>query len=274
MAKHRAIDLAVNVDMGSLGKPRWLREAGALLGKGDDWYQDIAPDELLPVLDAHGIERAVLGIDALAPSDHVMGFVQKHPDRFFLSVTCDPRTVMKGVHALERLKGELGPQVVEARIVPFQLDLAPDTPLFYPFYAKCTELRLPIAIYTGLPIPPLPGDVGHPMLLDRVCVHFPDLVIVMAHGADPWWDVACRLMLKYRNLYLQTSAWAPKRLPDELIHFMNTRGQDKVLWASNHPTLPIPRCFEEFDGLPLREGVLDKFLYRNAARVFFGEEAT
>ena len=88
-------------------------------------------------------------------------------------------------------------------------------------------------IFTGLPVPPLPGECQHPLRLDRVCFHFPELKLLMCHGADPWWDVAIRLMIKYRGLHLQTSAWAPKRLPPELIHFMNTRGQDKILCASN-----------------------------------------
>ena len=37
----------------------------------------------------------------------------------------------------------------------------------------------------------------------------------MIHGADPWWDIAIRLLIKYQNLRLMTSAWSPKRLPGE-----------------------------------------------------------
>ena len=51
---------------------------------------------------------------------------------------------------------------------------------------------------------------------------------------------------------------------------MNTRGQDKVIFASDHPVLSMDRCIEEAKGLDLREGVLDKYLYANAHRVFFG----
>ena len=107
------------------------------------------------------------------------------------------------------------------------------------------------------------------MHLDRVCLDFPELKLVMAHGADPWWGVAIRLMLKYRNLYLMTSAYAPKYLPPELISFMNTRGSDKVMFASDHPVLSMERCIAEAQDLDLREGVLDKYLYANAERVFF-----
>ena len=107
------------------------------------------------------------------------------------------------------------------------------------------------------------------MFLDRVCLHFPELKLVMAHGADPWWNEAIRLMIKYRNLSLMTSAYLPKYFPPELLNYMNTRGRRKILFASDHPVIQIKRCVEEAEKLDLRPGVLDAFLYENAARLFF-----
>jgi predicted TIM-barrel fold metal-dependent hydrolase len=160
--------------------------------------------------------------------------------------------------------------VVLARITPFMAGATPpNDKVYYPAYAKCIDLDLPIAINTGLPGPPMPGACQDPMHLDEVCVFFPELKLVMAHGADPWWDVAIRLMIKYRNLYMQTSAYAPKYFPPQLIQFMNTRGQDKIMFASDHPVLSFERCIAEAQALDLREGVLDKFLYANADGLFF-----
>ena len=93
-----------------------------------------------------------------------------------------------------------------------------------PVYAKCIELGLPISINTGIPGPPMPAEPQRPLYLDEVCLFFPELTLIMAHGADPWWGEAIRLLLKYPNLYMMTSAYAPKYLPAELIQFMNTRG--------------------------------------------------
>jgi len=76
---------------------------------------------------------------------------------------------------------------------------------------------------------PIPGEVQNPIHLDRVCVRFPELKLCMIHGADPWWDVAIRLLIKYNNLRLMTSAWSPKRLPESLLHYMRTRGKNKVI---------------------------------------------
>jgi predicted TIM-barrel fold metal-dependent hydrolase len=76
-------------------------------------------------------------------------------------------------------------------------------------------------------------------------------------------------MIKYKNLHLMTSAYAPRYLPAELIHFMNTRGQDKILFATDHPVLSFQRCIGEAQKLDLRPGVLDKYLRANAERLFF-----
>lgn len=50
---------------------------------------------------------------------------------------------------------------------------------------------------------------------------------------------------------------------------MNTRGQNKVMLASDHPVLPFERCITEAEAIDFREGVLDRYLYNNAADLFF-----
>jgi hypothetical protein len=175
------------------------------------------------------------------------------PDRRVLGVHVDPRGLMKATRALASIAGS--EPVVLARITPFYFDLAPDQSAYYPIYAKCIALGLPLAINTGIPGPPAPAACQNPIHLDRVCLDFPELVLVMAHGADPWWNVAIRLMLECRNLYLKTSAYAPKYFPPELLHFMNTRGQDKGIFASDHPALSMERALGEARALELRPGV-------------------
>ena len=90
----------------------------------------------------------------------------------------------------------------------------------------------------------------------------------MAHGADPWWGEAIRLLLKYPNLYMMTSAYLPKYLPEELIRFMNTRGRNKVMFATDFPFLPFDRAVAEAKALPFRDGVLERYLRDNALELF------
>ncbi|EUA49931.1 amidohydrolase family protein [Mycobacterium xenopi 3993] len=94
----------------------------------------------------------------------------------------------------------------------------------------------------------------------------------MIHGADPWWEVAIRLLLKYDNLRLMTSAWSPKRLPQSLLHYMRTRGADKIIFASDWPVLRMRRVVPEACALELPVEVLKNYLYNNARRFFFDRE--
>jgi predicted TIM-barrel fold metal-dependent hydrolase len=267
----RAIDLWVNANMGPADSaPDFLQAVNRDYFKRDegDFFHVAGIDELLETMDRTGVEKALLTTSAHRPDEVTLSFAKRRPDRFALACQLDPSKPMKAVRALERFHGEYGP--VLARITPFAIDVPPSHAIYYPVYTRCIDLGLPISINTGIPGPPMPGECQHPMHLDRVCLHFPELVLVMAHGADPWWGEACRLMLKYPNLYLMTSAYLPKYLPPDFLHFMNTRGRHKVMYASDHPVIAMDRCLEEARKLDLRPGVLEAWLYDNAERVLFG----
>ncbi len=263
------IDAWVNVNIGGGGRPDFLKKVAKEYFKqnADDFFRSYSVDEMLELMDAQGVEKAILTTDARHPDEHVLSFPKQHPDRFFVGVQIDPRKGMKAVRALEHMKREH--DIVLARITPFSINLPPNHAVYYPVYAKCIELGLPITINTGIPGPPAPAACQDPIHLDEVCLHFPELKLVMAHGADPWWGVATRLMIKYPGLHLMTSAYSPKYFPPELIQFMNTRGKNKIIFASDHPALPMGRAVEEARALELRPGILPKFLYENAERVFF-----
>jgi predicted TIM-barrel fold metal-dependent hydrolase len=267
MSTAPVIDAFVNVVMGSAERPAYLvRVAEDYFKRADEIFHDISVAELLALMDRIGVEKAIITTRAETPTAHALSFPATRPDRFLLSAYVDPRRGMPALRELEQLVRNH--PVALARVVPFMINLPPDDRVYYPLYAKCVELELPISVNTGIPGPPAPGRCQDPMYLDEVCLFFPELKLIMAHGADPWWQVAIRLMLKYSNLYMMTSAYAPKYFPPELLHYMNTRGQDKILFASDHPVLSMERCLKEAMELDLREGVLHKFLYQNSARLF------
>ncbi len=266
----RAMDLWVNVSMGAMADTPFLQKVKEEYFKaGDDFFRNIEADELVALMDGIGVERVLLSVDPYRPEQRILDFTASHPGRFFLAAQPQLTRGMKALWALEDLARDY--PVVLARVTPFQLDKPPSDPIYYPLYAKCIEMDIPVGINTGLPGPPVPGECQHPMHLDRVCLHFPQLKIIMQHGADPWWDLAIRLMIKYRNLYLMTSAYSPKYLPESLLHYMNTRGKHKIMFASDHPVLGMDRCLEEAKALDLRDGVLEKYLFDNADAVLFGE---
>ena len=222
-------------------------------------------DEMVRMMDAAGIDGGILTINAADPKPFA-DMAQRYPGRFCLSTVIDPMQGMEAVRTVERVVKDYGVRLI--RMVPFLFNRPPNDKVCYPIYAKCIELDVAVSVNTGIPGPPMPAEPQRPLYLDEVCLFFPELVLIMAHGADPWWGEAIRLLLKYPNLYMMTSAYLPKYLPQELIQFMNTRGQDKVMFATDFPFLPFDRAIESAKALPFRPGVLQKYLRSNAARLF------
>ena len=75
----------------------------------------------------------------------------------------------------------------------------------YPIYAACMELDIPIVVNAGIAGPRLPSACQKVELFDNVCYDFPELRIVMRHGAEPWTELAMKLMLKWPGLHYMPS---------------------------------------------------------------------
>jgi uncharacterized protein len=226
--------------------------------------------ELLDEMDELGVEKAILTDNLAQPSVTAREFVADRPDRFALAM--GGMNLLRPIPALRELAAVVEDLPVACAVVGPSFwgegHYPPSDAVYYPLYTKCAELDLPLCINTGIPGPPIPGDVQNPIHLDRVCIRFPELRLCMIHGADPWWDIAIRLLIKYENLRLMTSAWSPKRLPESLLHYMRTRGSNKVLFASDWPVLKQRRVLPEALALDLPRDVMDNYLYNNAREFF------
>lgn len=272
----RAHDMLTNVDMGEMKPPEWMiRVKEDTFKGGGSFLANRELDEVLEEMDALGVERAVLIARMPDVSARTRRFVEERPDRFHLGLGgFDFLRPMPSIRTLQSMVADLpvaytisGPSFWGDGMYP------PDHAVYFPLYTKACELELPVCLNTGIPGPPLPAEAQNPIHLDRVCIRFPELKLCMVHGADPWWDLAIRLMIKYRNLRLMTSAWAPKRLPESVLHYLRTRGKDRIIFASDSPVLSQTRCITEATALDLEPDVLDAYLYRNAQDFFFGGSA-
>jgi uncharacterized protein len=268
----RAHDCLVNVDMGEGPQPDWMVRVKEDYFKADSsMFRSRELPELLDEMDAQGVRRAVLMTNITKPSQRATHFAEQHPDRFNLGL--GGHNLLRPMPTLRALESFVASNpVAYLSIGPsFWGDgrYPPTDSVYFPLYTKCCELSMPLCMNTGLPGPPIPGEVQNPIYLDRVCYHFPELKLCMMHGADPWWDTAIRLMIKYANVRLMTSAWSPRHLPQSLLHFMRTRGKDRVIFASDSPVLSITRTITEASVLELPEAVRDNYLYGNAERFFF-----
>jgi predicted TIM-barrel fold metal-dependent hydrolase len=237
-----------------------------LFGNGPSLPEGSDPvDYTLEQMEKFSIGRAVVDV-ALDPP--AAGAVRRRPDRFIASCSVDPNRGMEAVRQIERLHAEVGVRAVSLAPAMMSPQVPIDDKRAYPVYAKCVELDLPVFITVGVPGPRVPMAAQRVELLDEVCWFFPELRIVMRHGAEPWDDLAVKLMLKWPNLYYSTSAFAPRRYPQSIIDYANTRGADKVMFAGYYAVgLTWDRIFTELDQLALKDEVWPKFLRDNACRV-------
>ncbi len=217
-------------------------------------------------MDEHGIEKAMVGFMEDKTSIKAK---ETYPDRFFFDLPCNPNEGMNEVRRIKRLHKDFGIKAVSVFPAGTCPQVAINDARMYPLYAACVELDIPILLNVGVPGPRIPLETQKVEHLDEVCWFFPELKVIMRHGAEPWQDLAVKLMIKYPNLYYSTSAFAPKHYPKAIIDYANRRGADKIIYAGYFPMgLSLDRIFSDMKNVPFNKDVWPKFLRENAAKVF------
>jgi len=75
---------------------------------------------------------------------------------------------------------------------------------------------------------------------------------VAAHTGWPWVEELIALGWKHRNVYIATTAHAPRYWDPKLIAYINTRGRDRVLFGTDYPVLGHKECMDQVEELDLR----------------------
>jgi len=262
-------------------RPKWSTEFWTRkIGRGSELAAGVPHERMLAMMDEAGIERAFLiatktGRLGLPGSWHlpyelVADAVRRHPDRFSALAGLDPYEGMQGVRALEHAVRELG--FIGAHMYPHWFELAPDHARWYPFYAKCVELDVPVQMQVGQSLIYAPEQrlrsVGRPITLDAVACDFPELKLVGIHIGIPWTEEMIAMAWKHPNVYIGCDAHSPKYWPASFVHYLNTYGQDKVVFGTDYPVLDFARTREELEALPLRDEAKRKLLRDNALRIY------
>lgn len=237
-------------------------------------------DAVLASLDEAAISRAMItGFDeastagtCFVSNEAVAAVAERHPSRFLPFAGAD---VMRSSHALRDLEywiRERGFMGLSLR--PFMIGLPADDRRYYPFYAKCVELDVPLSIHASANWTTCrPSDLGHPRHFDAVACDFPDLKLILSHAGYPWVLEACLLAWKHPNVYLELGAHRPRYFTapgagwEPLLRYGQTTIQDKVLYGTGAFLLqrPAAELLGEFRALPIKPEVMEKWLWRNAA---------
>lgn len=219
-------------------------------------------------LDREGAAVSVIGrVDNYVLAD----VVAEYPDRFFALASISPFDGMRGVREFEHLIKER--KLNGLRVAALYNNLAASDRRYYPLYAKCVELDVPVRIYSTMNYAnDRPYDLGHPRHLDQIAMDFPELRIDAALSGWPWVPDLVGLMRRHPNLYCDTSAHHPQYFGvpgagwEMFMQFGNTLLQDKIMvgFSKDSFGLTIPQSVAMYEKLPLKDKVIEKWLYGNA----------
>jgi predicted TIM-barrel fold metal-dependent hydrolase len=243
-------------------------------------WRGLPVSQYLRKMDRAGIERSLLiavraGDLAVRgsfelPYERVAKVCARYPDRFSGLAGIDPYRGVAGLRELDHAVRNLG--FVGAHLYPHWFGLAPDHAKYYPYYARCAELDVPIMMQIGHNLVysrerRLPS-VGRPICLDAVAIDFPELRLIGIHIGIPWTEEAISMAWKHENVFLAGDAYAPKHWPKNFVHYANTYGSHKVLFGTDWPVIDPERAMAEVAALGLRPESQRALLRDNALRVF------
>jgi hypothetical protein len=105
---------------------------------------------------------------------------------------------------------------------------------------------------------------------------FPELRIVAGLSGWPWVTDMVALLRRHPNFYCDTASHRPRYFGvpgsgwELFLQFGNTLLQDKIMVGLSWEAfgLPMETLVEEYAALPLKDSVIDKWLYKNAQRFF------
>jgi predicted TIM-barrel fold metal-dependent hydrolase len=239
-------------------------------------FDDGGMEALVADMDTSGIEYGLL---VNLPNSEIRRIHHDYPGRFKMFATLDPLDGMRAVRELERLVRDDGANGL--RLSALYNCIPANDRRYYPLYAKCVELGVPVRIYTSMSYAnDRPYDLGHPRYLDDVAIDFPELRIVAGLAGWPWINDMVGLLRRHPNLYCDTSAHRPRYFGQSgsgwemFLQFGNSLLQDKVMIGLSRYLFDCAygELVEEYKQLPIKEKVMEKWLYGNAQRFFAADD--
>jgi predicted TIM-barrel fold metal-dependent hydrolase len=266
-----AIDVWAQVTTERMAAQPWLATLLRWTGQED---KPLVPsvEQTLAAMDAGGVDISLLSAwygpqGPLIANEEVAAQIDVAPHRLRGLASADIRNPAEAVREIRRWVD--GTRFVGVRVVPWLWDLPPNDRRYYPVYAACVELGVPLCTQIGHTGPLKRSETGRLIpYLEDVLLDFPELTIVGGHVGFPWIDLLVSMTIKFRNIHVDTTAYAVHRLPPSFVDYMKTIGASRVMFGTNWPMLSPKKCLKELASLGLGDAQTEAFLSGNAKRVF------
>ncbi len=257
---------------------RWNLEMGLLITKE-------APMELLfAQMDHAGVDRLCLmpldltterGI-RIVENEDIAELVRRWPERFIGFAGVDPWRE-DAVETLEHAFRDLGLRGL--KLHPSRQKFYPSDERLEPLYEICLQYDRPIMFHAGTSWEPdTPAEYSMPLCFEKLAIRHPELRFCLAHFGWPWVRETAMLLMKYPNVYADTSLCYCDRPADFLrqtftvdlsMLWMENGYADKVMFATNLPRFGMKDMAEGIRSLGLRNKT-EKKIFAGNALTFLG----
>jgi len=229
------------------------------LGESGPWQPYGNPtiylEDLMPLLDKHNVARALVfpnpnvGDKYPTTNDYISQCVKKQP-RLVGFGRVDPRRDADAIKELERIKKPL--KLSGVKLHPMVECFRPDHPFFDKFFAKVSELELPILMHTG-------DGFSAPGLAARVARKYLRMVMILAHLKEG----SIGVLTELPNVFVETSG----ALPD-FVEMATDVDENRVLFGSDIPYYRFPTQTAIIDAANISNKVRRKVYFENFERMF------
>lgn len=159
---------------------------------------------------------------------------------------------------------------------------------YFPFYEKAEKLKMPIVFHVGFIASgkndryyQVDSENMNPFTLDKVARYFPDLKIVLAHPAEPWYQEALSLSLFFPNVYLCPSGGGGSNFHiSKFIKYLSLPEIDgenftkiyfkKFVFGTDNPPVSIwvKQSLKMLDYFNIDEEIRELYFWKNAYKIF------
>jgi uncharacterized protein len=214
---------------------------------------------------------------AILPNSEVIRLCKRSNGALSPVITVEPTA--KEVKAAVKLAEEDKRDVKGFKIRLGYVKASAENSMFGPLYDYAESEGLPVLFHTG-DTALSNGELSrsHPLTLDGLANKREELIMVLCHFGNPWFEDAAELIYKHANVYADISGlitggayaeeyaeWLARKISEAIYY---AAGADKVFFGTDYPVSKHSDVLALVKRLKVDERDKEKILWRNAERVF------
>lgn len=243
-------------------------------------------EEILAEMDYGGIEKSVLHPIDLTTTENVcivaneeaLAIADAYPERFLAFASVDPSDGKAEI----LLKKAFEAGMSGLTLHPGKQKVYPADPKMEALYRLCEDYGKPVYFHSGLSWEPKSyTKYCQPLLVEDVLIEHPKLRVCLAHFSWPWVNEVIMLMIKYPNLYTDTSMLYLNSFDDffgglftqTMTPLTIERNFPKqIMFGSNAPRFRAFKIRRAIEKIPFSKEMLENIMQNNALAYLYGRE--